>query len=66
MMIRARWITSSPAGVMAAMLLPFRKKSWVPSSVSSSFSCLLIPGWLVKTRFAAAVILSPQSAIAST
>jgi hypothetical protein len=51
---------------MPAMLRPLRTKSRTPSSVSSNFNCLLIPGWLVNTRFAAAVILSPLSAIAST
>lgn len=51
---------------MPAMLLPLRTKSCTPSSVSSNFNCLLIPGWLVKTRLAAAVMLRPLSAIAST
>src|SRR6185503_5066264 len=61
--LRARAITSRPAGVMAARLLPLRVNSCTPSSASSCFNCLLMPGWLVNRRSAADVIFKPLSAI---
>ena len=61
--LRARAMTSRPAGVIAARLLPLRVNSCTPSSASSCFSCLLMPGWLVNRRSAADVMFSPLSAI---
>ncbi len=61
--LRARAMTSRPAGVIAARLLPLRVNSCTPSSASSCFSCLLMPGWLVNSRSAADVMFKPLSAI---
>ena len=61
--LRARAMTSRPAGVIAAKLLPLRVKSCTPSSASSCFSCLLMPGWLVNSRSAADVMFKPLSAM---